>query len=134
MDAWLERARRVGAWIAGAILLAAIAFLFILDTPPGHALIGFAIARLSAGDVIVDGIGGSLPGHVTAQRVAIGGRAEPWIRLHDVQIDWSPLALLHRRVVIERVRAQDVEVLRRPNQASNENEKPYEIDIGGFAL
>ncbi len=83
----LRLARWTGGIVAGLVVLLAL----ILWTPPGHRLIEWVVDKATGGEVIVEGLGGALPGSATARKIELRDADGTWLRITDVQVAWSPL-------------------------------------------
>jgi translocation and assembly module TamB len=60
------------------------------------------------------GIRGVLTSEASIELITIGDRDGVWLRIEDVEIEWSRLALLRGRLQINNLRAERIEVSRRP--------------------
>ena len=81
---------------------------------------GFVVRKLdgldlgSLGKLRVSGLKGDLWTDFDLQRLAIEDAQGPWIEISNLQVDWSPLELIERRVHIQFVAADRVLLARRP--------------------
>ena len=75
---------------------------------------GLKVGRL--GRLHVEGLQGDLFGSFSVRRLSIRDERGDWIRASNLSVTWSPLELSTRRVHVQRVRAEVIQVLRRPIQ------------------
>jgi translocation and assembly module TamB len=126
----LRSARWAGGTAAAILLLLAL----ILWTPPGHLLIEWVALRATDGEVRVQGLGGTLPGHVTARSLELRDAAGPWLRVIDADLIWSPMAALGNHFELLHVAAAKVEFLRRPLPSKAREGPSPRIDIYDLSL
>ncbi|HZU88575.1 MAG TPA: hypothetical protein VE993_04890, partial [Stellaceae bacterium] len=105
--------RTAAALIALPLVLVALV-LVGGNTGPGRHIAARLVARISGGDLRVSGLSGRFPDRLRIARMDIRDRRGVWARVADLGIDWSPLALWHGVVRIDRLAAAHVTVLRRP--------------------
>ena len=132
----MTRERRAGVlrWTGGAAGGLLLSLALLLWTSPGHRVIGWAISRITDGQVIVRGIDGALPGNVSAQLVELRDAGGTWLRVSDVQLDWSVLPALRGHYVLHRLSAAKVELLRRPLPAASSGGASPRIDLKNLFL
>ncbi|MCG8690730.1 MAG: hypothetical protein MI806_05935, partial [Minwuiales bacterium] len=111
---WRKPILICAAVIAGLLISAAAAFAFLVATEPGLRLAAAAVNRIGAGSIAVEGVSGRLSDTVAAERLSISDDAGVWLRIDNARLDWSPLALLQRRLEIDSLSADRLVVDRRP--------------------
>ncbi|MGI1664160.1 translocation/assembly module TamB domain-containing protein [Palleronia sp. KMU-117] len=82
-------------------------------------------------DVVIEGFRGLLGGQATFDRLTISDRDGVWLTVTDVELDWSRLALLRRRLEVTRLTAGSVEFTRLPAPTET---PPSPEASAGFAL
>jgi translocation and assembly module TamB len=78
--------------------------------------INFVENQLSTPDrqIEISGIEGALSSDATIELITIADREGIWLRIVNARIDWNRSALLRRRLEIESLTAESIEVLRQP--------------------
>lgn len=137
----MRRAARIaagiGVFLAGLVVLATLGVLVGGNTAPGRRLVERLVARVTDGTVTVEGLAGSFPGALRARQVALRDKTGAWMRLDDVRLDWSPLALFSGTVRVERLAAAQGVLLRRPvseGQTSGGTALPLRLAVAHFAI
>ena len=133
-EAWTYWGKRAAAIFAGVVVAFALFLAFLLVTGPGNALLARMITPLSGGDVVVQGLTGSLPNHLRAARVELRDKKGVWLRLEGVTLDWHVLALLGNHVDIENARVTKLSVLRRQIKSETKSESTIKIDVAQFSV
>ncbi|MBV9757166.1 MAG: hypothetical protein JO047_08945, partial [Alphaproteobacteria bacterium] len=108
---WLVRIVAVLVALPLLLILAALAWL---NTAAAHRSVAALVAQLTAGRFVAHDLTGNLLRAPVFGRIEVRDPQGVWAVVHGFALDWSPLALLHRDVKLEQVRAARVEVLRRP--------------------
>jgi translocation and assembly module TamB len=114
--------RRVAIWIGWVVaVLAALPVLLLVaaNTPQGHRGIAWLTPRLTADTVRLAGISGRFPDALRLARLELRDAHGAYATVEDVALDWSPLQLLHRRLVIDRLEAAHIEAMRSPIGSSS---------------
>ena len=117
----MRRALKISAWGIGAaallILLLGIMLLVAGNSDSGRALIEKATLRLTSGHVALSGLSGSFPQSLNIERLQLSDDRGVWLTAEQVTLDWSPSALLARRLQIETLHAATVDMERLPEAA-----------------
>jgi translocation and assembly module TamB len=118
--------RRVGLALGAALglilLLIGAAFAFA-QTGPGQRVIGAVLEHALAGPqttVDVEGLGGFVPFDLHLARLTVADPQGVWIELGGLHLSWSPRALLHGRIKVIELGADQIKLLRLPPTTSNE--------------
>lgn len=114
--------RRKLLWAAGLILgvplgLALLAVLVVLigaNTGPGRRLIENQAASLTSGTVHLTGLSGRFPDDLHLARIELHDTRGVWLAIDGLHLDWSPLALIGRRVSVDTLAATRIDVERAP--------------------
>jgi translocation and assembly module TamB len=131
---WLRRLFYSLGAVAALIAVAVATIWLFLKSPYGEALVIDAIAGLlsetRAVDVEVADIEGDLPGRMTLRDVMLRDPSGQWLTIDRISVEWSPLALLTGRVVINRIDAGRVDVERLPDlpAPSRASSQPTDFD------
>ncbi|MGB8600598.1 MAG: translocation/assembly module TamB domain-containing protein [Rhizomicrobium sp.] len=108
---WLIRlAIATGGLVAAFILV----LIYLLGTPSGHDHLATLIARLSDGEVVIDGLSSNLTGHLAAREVRLSDRKGVWLRLNGIALDWHPAGLINHHANITRLSADRIAIARQP--------------------
>lgn len=113
----LLKAGEAASAVVGALLLAAVGSLFVLNTDFGRHLIEQQVDGLRVGPVgylSIEGLEGDLWSRPTAREITLSDRDGVWLRARGVRLDWRAGALLARRVEAQALAADSVLILRRP--------------------
>ncbi|WP_417624854.1 translocation/assembly module TamB domain-containing protein [Paremcibacter congregatus] len=121
--------RRVGKIIA-KVSGGALALLFILligtalylDTPSGHKRLTTWIEnslRTPDQTVRLSPIEGSLFTGFRLADITFSDREGPWLTLTDVDLDWSPSALLRQKIMISRLQVATARLVRLPESTDH---------------
>src|SRR6267154_1508341 len=119
----MRRALKIFAWVAGAsalLILLLVGALFIAgNTDSGRTMIEKLTRDLTSGHVSLSGLAGSFPQHLTVEHFQLSDGRGVWLRAERVTLDWSPLALLARRVQVDTLHAAEVDMERLPESSPN---------------
>ena len=127
--------RRVAVGVAAFVLLVAGLLLvarFGAATGPGRAIITQVIDGMRVGPVgrlHVEGLSGDVFGRFGVRRLTIVDDRGAWLDGRDLEMRWSPVELLHRRVHAERLHAGDLVVIRRPDVEARPRRPPSEAPV-----
>ncbi len=114
----MQRRYRLALWILAAViglplLLAALVY-WAGNSTLGRSWIERSTARLSGGHVLLAGIGGRFPQQLTLTRLELRDTQGLWLSIDDLQLHWSPMPLLSRRVQVQLLQAAHVDIARAP--------------------
>ena len=121
-------------WPLVALCAVILIILALLYTPPGLDWIGRLAGPLSGHAVKVEGLGGFFPNRLHAARLEIADDKGVWLRIEQVSLRWSALALIGGDVSVQDLAAARVIVLRRPVPSRKEGGKTPRLDIEHLAL
>ncbi|HVN47002.1 MAG TPA: translocation/assembly module TamB domain-containing protein [Steroidobacteraceae bacterium] len=114
----MRRAVKIAAWAATSlltVLLVVVAAAWIAgNTNAGRAWIERSVARLSSNHVRLAGLSGSFPSAVDLATLQLADEHGVWLTAEHVSLRWSPLALLARRLAIDRLELGRLVIERRP--------------------
>jgi translocation and assembly module TamB len=118
--------RRVAKWLGWTVailvglpvLLVAI-LLVAANTAPGRHAIERLIPSLTGDTLRMAGLSGRFPDALRIARVELRDPQGDYSTIDDLTLDWSPLQLLHRRIVIDRLDAAQIDVMRMPASSSS---------------
>ncbi len=115
---------RLFTLLAGLLLvplaLAALV-LALLQSEGARAWAEAAVDRWVPGVRLV-GLGAGLPARLDLARVDLADDAGIWLTVEDIDVRWSPLALLGGRVEVERIAASRLALARKPTSAPSPGE------------
>lgn len=100
--------------LAGIGVLATAVLLVGANTGPGRRLLVRQTASLTGGMVTLSGLSGRFPDNFRVAMLAVNDRQGAWLTLHDVRLDWSPLAMLARQARIYAFTAAELDIPRLP--------------------
>lgn len=117
--------RRLG-WTTGGALAALVLLFGFLQTAVGLR----TLAGLASDDRLeIEGLAGFFPGDLRADRIELRDKNGAWLVIQNAHLDWSPSALLRRRLLINALTAERIDMLRPPEPDSG---KAAESE-GGFS-
>ena len=131
---------RYGLLALVALAAGAVAMLTLTEAGRGSlASVASGLASAPGRQVRISGLDGIWSGHLTARQVLVEDSEGPWLALRDVEIDWSPLALLGLTFNADRVHAGRVELARLPEPAPQDGARgssglPVGVDIRSIDL
>lgn len=126
--------RRVAGWVGGFLAGLALLIALLLWTPPGHRAIAWIVGKATGGTVVVEDLGGALPGSLSAGTVELRDSAGVWLRVTNAHLVWSPFAALNNHFVIHWLTATKVELLRRPLPSNSSSSTTPRIDVDSLSL
>lgn len=135
-----RRNRVIGLWRIWAALAVALAILLagpaFSDAEDDQGLLVRVLqdALSDAGrEVRIRGFEGALSSRATIEELSISDDEGVWIILSGVVIDWNRAALFDRRVEVNEMSAQSIEIMRIPSTKSDSN-LPSSTARAGFSL
>lgn len=134
MAAMATLGRKIAPWLAMGLWAVALALLGLLRTSPGHDAITRIVAWATDGEVVVTGLQGDLPNNLRAGAIELRDANGTWLRAERVSLDWSLLPAMRNRIVIQRIAAARLSVLRRPLPAKAGSGTTPQIDIAALSL
>ena len=139
--------RRRRPWLTGALVavagVAAMAAVlrFWITTDSGRAFITSQVNGLDIagyGELTLEDLDGDPLTSMSIARLSIEGEDGVWIEARDVQLTWSPLALLSRSVQISEISARNVHVIdrpvREPRTTSTDESGSWQIQMTSLTL
>lgn len=138
-----RRILRVLAWSLLAIVaLIGGAVGVVTLTDVGRDKLAAIISDLASSETSslkVGGINGIWGGHLTVDHVVMADAKGAWLVLRDVELDWSPLALLSSTFKADRVAVGRIELARLPQPSAEpdtggDTSLPVSLDIARFEL
>jgi translocation and assembly module TamB len=118
----MRRGFKVSAWSIGGLALLTLLLggaLFIAgNTDPGRVMIEKLTHRLTSGHVSVSGLAGSFPQQLMIEHLQLSDDRGVWLTADRVTLNWSPLALLARRLQIDTLHAANVDMERIPEASA----------------
>ncbi len=105
------------------LLVLLLALRILAATPFGRGLVENRIEALepSGQQIRIEGLGGDLLGTLTISELSVSDTQGAWLTANDVHLEWSPLALLGRRLNIDALDVSQIHVSRRPELVPNRN-------------
>jgi translocation and assembly module TamB len=118
----MRRALKISAWVMGGLVLLTLLLggvLFIAgNTDSGRAMIEKLTHRLTSGHVSLSGLAGSFPQQLMIEHLQLSDDRGVWLTADRVTLNWSPLALLARRLQIDTLHAANVDMERIPEASA----------------
>ena len=102
------------AVIAGIPLLLLAAIVVFANIGPGRLLIERQVGSLTGGAVRIAGLGGRFPDALRLAHAELRDRDGIYATADGMTLDWSPLRLVAREALIDRLTAERVTVVRTP--------------------
>ncbi len=118
----MRRVWKISVWIVGGLallfLLLGVSVYIAGNTDSGRAMIERLTRRLTSGHVALSGLAGSFPQQMTLAHLELTDDRGVWLTADRITVSWSPLALLARRVQVEKLRAASVDMQRLPESST----------------
>jgi len=130
----MQRMKTIAKWVGASLGAVVLALLLLFYTPPGLKLAGDMVARLSGGSVRITGLSGLFPNHLRVTRVEVADDQGVWLSIDQAALDWSALAMFSNHIVIDKVTASRVAVLRRPIPSRKNSGESPRVDIAALEL
>jgi translocation and assembly module TamB len=136
----MRRAGKTLGWVVGsaaALVLFLIAALWVAgNTAGGRALIERATHRLTAGHVMLEGLGGRFPADLTLARLELIDREGVWLSAEHISLHWSPWALIDRRIAVDELHVARLDMERLPLSERPGGKPAYvpHVDVARFSI
>ena len=104
--------------LAACLLLALLLLIAAAHSPLGRTTIERAVSTFSAGQVVLSGLGGDLPGELTIQHLALYDSRGLSLTVDELLLNWLPIKLLTGEIAIERLQARQIVFVRPPETAA----------------
>jgi translocation and assembly module TamB len=133
--------RRLVKWIAAIVLvllaipvLAVVLVAVAANIDAGRRLIEQQTTSLSGGTVRIQGLSGRFPDALRAQQIEVSDAKGPYVLIHGLVLDWSPLQLVHRIAQIDQLQADRLDLYRLPEYKSTGSSSgsfnlPVQVDL-----
>ena len=119
----MRRAAKWLGWIVvvvvGVPVLLVAAVLVAANTAPGQHAIERLVPNLTGDTVRLAGLSGRFPDDLHLAHVELRDTGGAYATIDDFALDWSPMQLLHWVIVIDRLAATHVDVMRMPVSSSS---------------
>ncbi|HTI84648.1 MAG TPA: translocation/assembly module TamB domain-containing protein [Acetobacteraceae bacterium] len=119
----MRRAAKWIGWLIGIVVgLAVLLVAFVLiaaNTDTGRRTIESLVPELTGDTVRMADLGGRFPDALRAGRIELRDAAGDYATIDNAVFDWSPLQLVHWHIVIDRLAAERIDVLRMPVSSSS---------------
>jgi translocation and assembly module TamB len=106
-------------WVLAALTVLPALLLVVANTPPGLRGIAWLTPRLTGDTVRLGGISGRFPDTLRVARLELRDAQGAYATIEGITLDWSPLQLVRRRLVIDRLEADHIDALRLPTGSSS---------------
>jgi translocation and assembly module TamB len=120
--------------LAIPVLVVAVV-LGVANIDPGRRLIQNETASLTGGMVRIDGLTGRFPDALRVGRIQVSDAKGPYVTVSGLVLDWSPLKLVNRTAVIDRLLADRLDFTRLPESESTTSSSggsfvlPVQVDL-----
>jgi translocation and assembly module TamB len=134
--------RRLLKWVFGIILvllalpvLAIVIVLIVANINPGRRLIETETASLTGGMVRLSGLTGRFPDALRVGQIQVSDAKGPYVTISGLILDWSPLKLLQKTALIDRLQADRLDFARLPQSESTTSSSsgsfklPVQVDV-----
>ncbi len=115
----MRRAAKWIGWVLAVLAVLPVVLLVAANTPPGQRGIAWLTPRLTGDTIRLAGITGRFPDALHVARFELRDTQGAYATIEGINLDWSPLQLLHRRLVIDRIEADHIDALRLPTGSSS---------------
>lgn len=132
-----------GLILLGLVLLVLAAVFILPKTGPGQALIDRytrpivenVVQKQLGSSIDYDRLHGGLPGEIILEDLSFTQNGEVWLEADRITLDWSPLALINRNIVIESLTAGTITLYQSPEMPERSAKEEDDGDGGrGFSL
>ena len=136
----MRRPAKIALWSLGTLALLLLLIVGALmiggHTQVGRQAIEALTRRLTGGMVQMTGLAGDLPARLSVEHLTLTDDRGVWLSADDVSVQWSPAALIERRVSIQSLRAASVSMARLPHSSSKPSAEPSipRIDIDSAVI
>ena len=117
----MRKLRKIILWSLAALLalpiLLVTALLGALNTDLGRTVGLHELVSLTGNSVRLNGLSGRFPDHLRLAHLELRDPQGAWLEADDIALDWSPLALLHRQALIDRLEIAHLQLPRLPTSA-----------------
>jgi len=118
----MRRSLKISAWVLGGAVLLCVLLgtaLFVAgNTDSGRAMIESLTYRLTAKTVKVTGLAGSFPHALTVDKLELSDEHGIWLTALHGTLNWSPFALFERRIQIDQLHVENIDMQRLPVSSS----------------
>jgi translocation and assembly module TamB len=131
----------------GGVILAVVAAIALIAvaigrygaiTPQGRMFVearasGLKLGRI--GKLHIEGVGGDIWSDFTVRRLTISDEKGVWLQAQNLSVRWRSIELFSRRFHAEAIKAEQVQVLRRPTLTpkTKSGAAPVSVDLDSFA-
>ena len=127
----MRRALKISVWTLAVSFIMGVVSVAVLyvagTTDSGRAMIERLTYRLTGGNVKLSGLAGTFPEHLFLARLELRDVRGPWLYAERINLDWSPLALLGRRLQVNRLQVAHINIRHLPVSASKPQDTPISI-------
>ncbi|MGX7345791.1 translocation/assembly module TamB domain-containing protein [Acetobacter pasteurianus] len=103
-----------GGSLVGITGLAVAVLLVGANTGPGRKMLMHQTSSLTGGMIGLSGMSGRFPDNFRLDTLEIRDKQGAWLTLHNVALNWSPLAIIGRTARIYAVTADELDIPRLP--------------------
>ncbi len=133
--------RRLLKWLAAIVfvllavpVLAVVLVAIAANIDAGRRLIEQQTASLTGGMVRIQGLSGRFPDALRAEQIEVSDAKGPYVRIHGLVLDWSPLKLVYRIAEIDQLQADRLDFNRLPESTSTASGSgsfnlPVQVDL-----
>ncbi len=133
---------KIATVILGVLALMAALPLALLFTSSGRNLLADVAESVASGpdfQLEIGTLGGSSPGDLTIDRIAVGDGKGVWFEAVNIALDWRPMELLQGTIAVNRLAADRMIVARAPEPGAEETDDDGStsipaVDIGALDL
>ena len=122
----MRRALKWFAWIvAGLVGIVAILFAVLMfgnNTDAGQRMFGDILKSVTGGQVTSSGDPFWSPNHLHFDNLQLHDKQGVYLQLHDITIDWSIMALIHKKAQVNKLTVGSATLERMPEFASAAND------------
>ncbi|MFV0297112.1 MAG: hypothetical protein ACK5JT_13440, partial [Hyphomicrobiaceae bacterium] len=121
------RLAKLGIGLAAVTLVAALGLCMLVVTSWGQnrlVQLGASFASDANTRIEIGTVEGSLLSSATLDSIEMRDAKGAWLRIEGVALDWRPMALLSGTIQVDKLHVAKVDVLRLPEGAAGQDEKP----------
>lgn len=113
------------------VVVVATGIVCALNTPAGQNFAVQQINKFGKNSIHLSGLSGRFPYNLQLQNLELFDNDGVWLNAEQIQLEWSPLALMRRHLAIQTLTAQTIDVVSSP---AYQQERSKKLSGNGFSF